>query len=85
LRTLVHRYAHTQICLPNFNQANRVASLDVDSEDDIQWASLIDGSWDTWAAGKLQERWVALKKKIDTTGDTHRGEYSVVFFDTDPF
>jgi len=44
-------------------------------EDDIQWAGLIDESWDTWTVDKLHERWIALKKKIDMTGVTHSGEY----------
>jgi hypothetical protein len=56
-------------------QVYRIASLDVDEENDIDWKSLNDPAW-MWSSRSLQKRWRGLKVSIDDTdGMSHRGEY----------
>ena len=56
------------------NHASRVASLNLDTEDDIPWSELIDEGWNRWTAAKLRTRWAALKAKAGVSA-THRGGY----------
>ena len=55
--------------------------MDLEAEDDIRWGDLIDESWNKWTARKLEERWAALKSKVDTSA-THRCEYLAYICDT---
>ena len=55
--------------------------MNLDVEDDIRWGDLIDESWNKWTAHELEERWAALKSKVDMSA-THRGEYLVYICDT---
>ncbi|KAF8267701.1 hypothetical protein EI94DRAFT_1801344 [Lactarius quietus] len=50
---------------------NKVASLDLNSEGDINWDDLSNLGWNGWSAKKLQRRWAALKAKVEVNG-THR-------------
>jgi hypothetical protein len=56
------------------DHASRVASLDLNTEDDVPWSELIDEGWNRWTAEKLRTRWAALKGTVDASA-THRGEY----------
>ncbi|KAI9428597.1 hypothetical protein BJY52DRAFT_1104569, partial [Lactarius psammicola] len=39
----------------------KIASLDVDDEDDIDWKSLNDPAWNMWSGHYLQQKWRRLK------------------------
>jgi hypothetical protein len=56
---------------------SRVASLDLDTEEGIDWSTLPDEGWKTWTGRKLQQKWASLKKEVRSSDSTHRGEYSV--------
>ena len=51
----------------------RIASLNVDEETDIDWASLNDPSW-MWSRHSLQRRWRGLKASLVSDSMSHRGE-----------
>ena len=80
-KILVHKYVPMQLYSSCSNHIFRVASLDLDNEEDIRWSDLIDESWNKWTAHKLEERWAALKSKVGASA-THRGEYLVYICDT---
>ena len=56
------------------DHAFRVASLNLEKDEDIWWSELIDEEWDRWNTDKLRERWAALRAKVGASA-THRGEY----------
>jgi hypothetical protein len=72
-KTLVQRFVFAQVYLTWFDHASRVAALDLELEEDVQWSELIDQGWNKWPAKKLQQRWADLKKKVDVSA-THRSE-----------
>ena len=78
LKILVHKYVSHQLHLSYSNHMFRVASLDLDAEEDVRWGELIDESWNKWTANKLEERWAALKSKVGASA-THRGEYICLY------
>jgi len=80
-RILIHKYVSARLYLNWSDHISRVASLDLDAEEDIRWGELIDADWNKWTAPKLEERWAALKSKVGASA-THRGEYRVHFYDT---
>ena len=57
------------------NRLTRVALLNVDTEEDVNWDAIC---WKTWSADKLRKRWAGLKAdaKVDE-GMSHRGEYKI--------
>ena len=77
-RILVHRYVSAQLYSNWSDHISRVASLDLNAEEDIRWGELIDENWNKWTANKLEERWAALKSKVGASA-THHGEYRVHF------
>ncbi|KAN0134153.1 hypothetical protein V8E53_008042 [Lactarius tabidus] len=52
---------------------HKVAQLDLDKEDDIRWDELIDARWNRWTGTKLQQKWIVLRKTVNSPGATHRG------------
>ena len=48
-------------------------------EDEIIWDDIIDERWKGWTGQKLHEKWIALRKKNNMLGATHRGEYTAYF------
>ncbi|KAI0248511.1 hypothetical protein BJV78DRAFT_1107164, partial [Lactifluus subvellereus] len=42
----------------------KVASLELDAEGDINWSALTDDAWKFWTPHKLQQRWASLKKTV---------------------
>ena len=75
-KILVQKYVSARLYQSCSNHIFRVASLDLDAEEDIRWSELIDAGWDKWTAQKLEQRWTALKSKVSASA-THRGEYPV--------
>ncbi|KAH9952337.1 hypothetical protein BGW80DRAFT_1534216 [Lactifluus volemus] len=59
-----------------FILVHKIASLDLDREEDIEWYSLPDEKWDFWTIHKLQQRWGQLKTSVTSEGATHRRGYS---------
>ena len=58
---------------------HRIASLDVDSESDIDWKSLSDPMWNMWSSHCLQSKWRYLKASLNADGVVgHRGEYKLL-------
>ncbi|KAH9959141.1 hypothetical protein BGW80DRAFT_1256586 [Lactifluus volemus] len=55
-----------------FILVHKIASLDLDREEDIEWYSLPDEKWDYWTIHKLQQRWGQLKTTVTSEGATHR-------------
>ena len=55
------------------NCSTRVAHLNVETEEDVNWNGIC---WKTWSAEKLRKRWADLKAdaKVDASM-SHRGEY----------
>ncbi|KAN0140600.1 hypothetical protein V8E53_001809 [Lactarius tabidus] len=51
----------------------KIARLNLDHENDIRWAELIDERWNTWTAEQLRGKWDTLKAKakVDRSA-THR-------------
>ncbi|KAI9465096.1 hypothetical protein BJY52DRAFT_1221186 [Lactarius psammicola] len=62
-----------------WRESDSVASLDLDAEDEIIWDDIIDERWKGWMGQKLHEKWIALRKKNNMLGATHRGEYTAYF------
>ncbi|KAH9954642.1 hypothetical protein BGW80DRAFT_1185410, partial [Lactifluus volemus] len=60
-------YADTRILV------DKIASLDLDGEEDIIWTTLPDSTWTYWTPHRLQHRWRQLKKPVTSEGATHRG------------
>ena len=61
---------------------HRIASLDVDNVDDIDWKSLSDPAWNMWSGHFLRQKWRQLKASCNADGIMcHRGEYitSILF------
>ncbi|KAI9450535.1 hypothetical protein BJY52DRAFT_1191760 [Lactarius psammicola] len=54
-----------------FILVQKVASLNVDSEDAIDWSSLPDEGWQHWSKHKLQQKWSGLRAMVHTPGMTH--------------
>ncbi|KAN0131849.1 hypothetical protein V8E53_010377 [Lactarius tabidus] len=52
---------------------HKVAQLDLDKEDDIRWDELIDARWNRWTGTELQQKWIVLRKTVNSPGATHRG------------
>ena len=52
----------------------RIASLNLNTDKDIQWSELVNEEWGTWNTDKLRERWAALKARVSMSA-THSGEY----------
>ncbi|KAN0141416.1 hypothetical protein V8E53_000661 [Lactarius tabidus] len=51
----------------------KIARLNLDHENNIPWAELIDERWSTWTAEQLRGKWAALKAKAKVDGGaTHR-------------
>lgn len=72
-------WSRSMISIPNlakykFNLLTRVASLDVDSKDNIAWNSLPDKGWCNWSANRLRQKWSLLEDTVRTHNATHRGE-----------
>ncbi|KAF8257334.1 hypothetical protein EI94DRAFT_1447771, partial [Lactarius quietus] len=42
----------------------KIASLEVDCDDEIDWNSLLDASWHQWSTNRLQQKWSLLKAKV---------------------
>ncbi|KAF8263531.1 hypothetical protein EI94DRAFT_1596800, partial [Lactarius quietus] len=53
---------------------HKIALLDVNRDDEIDWNSLPDASWHQWSAHRLQQKWSLLKAKVQTPEAMHRGE-----------
>ncbi|KAF8261669.1 hypothetical protein EI94DRAFT_1809927 [Lactarius quietus] len=51
--------------------AQKIAHLDINSEDEIRWNELIDEGWNHWTGSKLQKRWVDLKKAVNLDDGMH--------------
>lgn len=68
-------YGHSQIYS---DHSTRVAHLDLDMEEDINWDELSRTGWNGWSAEKLQVRWADLKAGVDSRA-THRGEYGSTY------
>ena len=77
-KVLIHKYVPVRLYSNCSDHIFRVASLNLDVEEDIRWGELIDAGWNKWTAQKLEERWAALKSKVGTSA-THRGEYLVLY------
>ena len=77
-KVLIHKYVPVRLYSNCADHIFRVASLNLDVEEDIQWGELIDAGWNKWTAQKLEERWAALKSKVGTSA-THCGEYLVLY------
>ena len=62
--------SHSQIYV---NCLTRVALLNVDTEEDVNWDAIC---WKMWPANKLWKRWAGLKAdaKVDKSM-SHQGEY----------
>ena len=58
---------------------HRIASLDVDSESDIDWKLLCDPMWNMWSSHFLQSKWRNLKASNAAGVVGHCGEYSCSF------
>ncbi|KAN0123681.1 hypothetical protein V8E53_015903 [Lactarius tabidus] len=58
----------------SFILVQKIASLDFDCEDSIEWDSLPDDGWNQWSARRLQQKWSALKATVHTPEATHRGK-----------
>ncbi|KAH9012572.1 hypothetical protein EDB85DRAFT_1877650, partial [Lactarius pseudohatsudake] len=57
-------------------QVHRIASLDVDDENDIDWRSLSDPAWNMWSDHFLRQKWRQLKASCNTDSIMcHRGGY----------
>ncbi|KAH9046704.1 hypothetical protein EDB84DRAFT_1435350 [Lactarius hengduanensis] len=55
----------------------KIASLDVDDEDDIDWKSLNDPAWNMWSSHYLQQKWRQLKASRNSDSTMcHRGGYT---------
>jgi hypothetical protein len=63
---------------------HRIASLDVDSESDINWKSLSDPMWNMWSSHCLQQKWRYLKASLNNVNGVvgHRGEYKLLILPT---
>jgi hypothetical protein len=60
------------------DHTHRIARLNLDHENNIPWAELINERWSTWTAEQLRGKWAALKAKAKVDrGATHRGKYKV--------
>ncbi|KAN0137597.1 hypothetical protein V8E53_004648 [Lactarius tabidus] len=46
----------------------KIAHLNLDHENDIRWAELIDEHWNTWTAEQLRGKWYTLKAKVKVDG-----------------
>ena len=59
---------------------HRIASLDVDSESDIDWKSLRDPMWNLWSSHCLQSKWRYMKASLNNPNGvvSHRGEYKLL-------
>ena len=77
-KVLIHKYVPVRLYSNCSDHIFRVASLNLDAEEDIRWGELIDAGWNKWTAQKLEERWAALKSKVGTSA-THRSEYLVLY------
>ena len=80
-RILVHKYVSARLYSNWSDHISRVASLDLDAEEDIRWGELIDADWNKWTAPKLEERWATLKSKVSASA-MHHGEYLVYICST---
>jgi len=57
---------------------NRVDSLSVRDDTEIDWKLMADPDWNLWSAHTLQRRWLTLKKSVKGYEDmTHQGEYFI--------
>ncbi|KAN0141161.1 hypothetical protein V8E53_000917 [Lactarius tabidus] len=52
---------------------HKVVQLDLDKEDNIQWDELIDTQWNRWTGTKLQQKWVILRKTVNSPAAMHQG------------
>lgn len=69
-------YCALLIMVPANHQMNRIASLDVDNESDIDWKNLSNSTWNMWSGHFLQQKWRQLKASCNANGVMcHRGEY----------
>ena len=59
---------------------HKIASLDVDSESNINWKSLSDPMWNIWSSHCLQSKWRYLKASLNNTDGVvgHCGEYKLL-------
>ena len=56
------------------DRSTRVAHLNVEAEEDINWTELC---WKTWTVDKLRTRWVDMKADAEVDASmSHRGKYS---------
>ena len=54
------------------DRSTRVAHLNVDAEEDINWTGLC---WKTWTVDKLRTRWADMKADADVDASmSHRGK-----------
>src|ERR1700761_4863105 len=49
-RILIHKYVSARLYLNWSDHISRVASLDLNAEEDIRWGELIDTDWNKWTA-----------------------------------
>ncbi|KAF8265726.1 hypothetical protein EI94DRAFT_1587974, partial [Lactarius quietus] len=57
----------------------KIASLEVDRDDEIDWNSLPDAGWHQWSAHRLQQKWSLLKAKVQMPEAMHHGESAVSY------
>ncbi|KAH9013460.1 hypothetical protein EDB85DRAFT_2158194 [Lactarius pseudohatsudake] len=57
----------------------KIASLDIDDENDIDWRSLSDPAWNMWSDRLLRQKWRQLKASCNTDNIMcHRGGYTAI-------
>ncbi|KAN0124124.1 hypothetical protein V8E53_015870, partial [Lactarius tabidus] len=66
--------AHNWTPQDSFILVHKVASLEVNSKDAIDWKSLPDKDWHHWSAHRLQQKWGILEGAVNTPEATHCGE-----------
>ena len=53
---------------------NRIDSLDVHDDSEIDWKKLPDEHWNNWSAHALQRRWLCMKRSVKGYEDmSHAG------------
>ena len=58
---------------------NRVDSMSVRDDTEIDWKLLPDENWNIWSAHSLQRRWLTMKRSIKGFEEmSHTGQFSIV-------
>ncbi len=73
---LVHKYVSDQGTESQLlRQMNRVDSMNVRDDTEIDWKLLPDENWNIWSAHSLQRRWLTMKRSIKGFEEmSHTGE-----------